>query len=273
MEMIERRWKPWFLIRKLRRPRHQGQRRYIAFSYSKNNDIAKSDPGYLLALSQIFRHRYSLGLLIKEEIVVANPDGHLCWVTYQNNAFSFEFFGVNNLRQTNKLRRRLQREPLGDSIEQEVSDNGMLLLYRNERRSRSYASSQPEERQFDRRSFDVTDPEQAKEAIAHYQQLEDDIATNTEQIIEVAIKNIENNGTAKEKELFSDREVLERKNQAQRFARALAVGNIERVQDDLAQKKEEARARASKEREEHDYQMSVRAQRTLRSLSNQERQQ
>lgn len=270
MDFKQRRYKPAYWLRALKRPKYLGQRRYLLVV--RSGPSIKSDPGYLSALTRMFRHRLQGDLVITEQIAVPAPDRRLVWVSGGDQKATSHFLGPRSLWQMRKAVRALNKNPLGYGVRRDVDKSGLLEISRTNRYFARLAFTNSssfgvEENQTSSKKFDVTDKAKAAEAIDYYRALQEEVEQADREDVNAAIERAKSGGDEKTRSLFVDPEISQRIAVANQFSSALARGQFDKIEQQITERERVRERRSIEEQRKKNQLMSERAQRTIQSLT------
>ena len=266
--------------RLMRRPKKVGQKRY-SVERIDSKMVNHREPGYI---KSIFTDIAVSGsqMLVREEVAAEGKDGRLCWVKIQRRVYdtTYALTSRGPLREARKMANHLNKNPLGPIVTKEVNSEGQIEIgygqrFANNFLDRGNNNSDLTSIHYEEppKSFDVTDPIQARQAGELFDKLterrqlaeQDQIDVVTKSLAELEAK--EDLKLAK-KRLEDPKQNAEKINTAKRFSEAVSAGEVATLTGDpgaqllkeLAAKRKEKDAAGAK-------QSASRMKDTLRSLS------
>ena len=264
----------------MRRPKKVGQKRY-SVERIDSKMVNHREPGYI---KSIFTDIAVSGsqMLVREEVAAEGKDGRLCWVKIQRRVYdtTYALTSRGPLREARKMANHLNKNPLGPIVTKEVNSEGQIEIgygqrFANNFLDRGNNNSDLTSIHYEEppKSFDVTDPIQARQAGELFDKLterrqlaeQDQIYVVTKSLAELEAK--EDLKLAK-KRLEDPKQNAEKINTAKRFSEAVSAGEVATLTGDpgaqllkeLAAKRKEKDAAGAK-------QSASRMKDTLRSLS------
>ena len=273
--------------RLLRRPKKVGQRRYNVDRVDEDGNHHR-EPGYIITIVTDLK---LLGneMMVTEEVAVKGRDGKLYWVKKKWPVY--DSTGRDRpLREARKMAIHLNKNPLGPVVTKEVNKEGNLeigfghrLIKIPDRGYSRYGSSKSSSKSVKEmssggegltiinfeggeppKSFDITDPEQAKQAGDLFEKLTERKIMEEDAVIEEFVTFLANSEEKEDLELaeklFDEPEQNKEKiDTAKRFSEALDQGDTKIIEKDLTTKQKEKDAAGAKR-------SASRMKDTLRSL-------
>jgi hypothetical protein len=268
--------------RLMRRPKKVGQKRYNVDRVDEDGNHHR-EPGYIITIVTDLK---LLGneMMVTEEVAVKGRDGKLYWVKKKWPVY--DSTGRDNpLRLARKMAIHLNKNPLGPVVTKEVDKEGNLeiglgrRLIKTPDRGLNYSSSKSVKEMSSGgegltiinfeggeppKSFDITDPEQAKQAGDLFEKLTERKTAEEDAVIEEFVTFLANSEVKEDLELaeklFDEPEQNSDKiNTAKRFSEALDKGDTKTIEKELATKQKEKDAAGAKR-------SASRMKDTLRSL-------
>ena len=273
--------------RLMRRPKKVGQRRYNVERVDEDGNHHR-EPGYIITIVTDLK---LLGneMMVTEEVAVKGRDGKLYWVKKKWPVY--DSTGRDRpLREARKMAIHLNKNPLGPVVTKEVNKEGNLeigfghrLIKIPDRGYSRYGSSKSSSKSVKEmssggegltiinfeggeppKSFDITDPEQAKQAGDLFEKLTERKIMEEDAVIEEFVTFLANSEEKEDLELaeklFDEPEQNKEKiDTAKRFSEALDQGDTKIIEKDLTTKQKEKDAAGAKR-------SASRMKDTLRSL-------
>ena len=272
--------------RLLRQPKEVGQKRYNVERVDADNNPHR-EPGYIITIVTDLK-LVGNSIRVAEEVAVKGRDGKLYWVKKKWPVY--DSTGRDNpLRLARKMAIHLNKNPLGPVVTKEVDKEGNLeigfgrRLIKTPDRGLSYSSSKSSGKSVKDmssggegltiinfeggeppKSFDITDPEQAKQAGELFEKLTERKIMEEDAVIEEFVTFLANSEEKEDLELaeklFDEPEQNKEKiDTAKRFSEALDQGDTKIIEKDLTTKQKEKDAAGAKR-------SASRMKDTLRSL-------
>ena len=273
--------------RLLRRPKKVGQRRYNVDRVDEDGNHHR-EPGYIITIVTDLK---LLGneMMVTEEVAVKGRDGKLYWVKKKWPVY--DSTGRDRpLREARKMAIHLNKNPLGPVVTKEVNKEGNLeigfghrLIKIPDRGYSRYGSSKSSSKSVKEmssggegltiinfeggeppKSFDITDPEQAKQAGDLFEKLTERKIMEEDAVIEEFVTFLANSEEKEDLELaeklFDEPEQNKEKiDTAKRFSEALDQGDTKIIEKELTTQQKEKDAAGAKR-------SASRMKDTLRSL-------
>ena len=273
--------------RLMRRPKKVGQRRYNVERVDEDGNHHR-EPGYIITIVTDLK-LVGNSIRVAEEVAVKGRDGKLYWVKKKWPVY--DSTGRDRpLREARKMAIHLNKNPLGPVVTKEVNKEGNLeigfghrLIKIPDRGYSRYGSSKSSSKSVKEmssggegltiinfeggeppKSFDITDPEQAKQAGDLFEKLTERKIMEEDAVIEEFVTFLANSEEKEDLELaeklFDEPEQNKEKiDTAKRFSEALDQGDTKIIEKDLTTKQKEKDAAGAKR-------SASRMKDTLRSL-------
>ena len=273
--------------RLLRQPKEVGQKRYNVERVDADNNPHR-EPGYIITIVTDLK-LVGNSIRVAEEVAVKGRDGKLYWVKKKWPVY--DSTGRDRpLREARKMAIHLNKNPLGPVVTKEVNKEGNLeigfghrLIKIPDRGYSRYGSSKSSSKSVKEmssggegltiinfeggeppKSFDITDPEQAKQAGDLFEKLTERKIMEEDAVIEEFVTFLANSEEKEDLELaeklFDEPEQNKEKiDTAKRFSEALDQGDTKTIEKELATKQKEKDAAEAKR-------SASRMKDTLRSL-------
>ena len=260
--------------RLLRRPKKVGQRRYSAERIDPKG-VSHREPGYIITIATDVT-RYGCQMIVREEVAVEGKDGKLCWVKNQHRVYdstygTYNLVSQNPLSKARKLSNHLNKYPLGPIVTKEVNNQGQVEIGYGRRVVNSpsgnpyhYSDLTVINYEEPPKSFDIADPEQAKQAGELFDKLDKRKRLAEQEVVNMIMKSLSKSNDQDDiklaEKISGDGEKnAEKINAAKRFSEALDKGDTKLIEKELAAKRKEKDAAGAK-------QSASRMKDTLRSL-------
>lgn len=262
------------LPRLVRSPGEVGQRRYIVERISRDKKHHR-EPGFGRGLYEWVKVTGTSRLIVSEEIAAKGSDGQLHWLPTNQSIYQGEMDVAQDLKDARKIANHLNKHPLGAFVSKEVDADGNLAIGYGLRRMNRDAfvfgrKTTDDLTRIDYnegvapKSFDVTDPEEARQAKKYHKDLQARLNEEKESASNHFLDSLANSPFA------GDRKIAERiiapQNSdkaaaAKKFAEALDKGDTEKIESELQKKKAKEDAAEQKE-------VASRMQETISALRN-----